>query len=121
MEKELSSAELYKKDRSKFYERERNVDSVERKRLGDYERFEANSAKITIFRGLGETHISEDYGTKKLRFPGCDEIEVDHFLTQDTIIPTPMTSDEEAQRNEEIFQILDRRSREDLKNAYVLR
>lgn len=120
MENELSSAELYCKDRGKFFEREGNIDSAGRKRLGDYERFEANGAKITILRKLGETYIHEDYGQERLRFPGGYEIEVDHFLTSDRIIPTPMTHEEEAQRNKEISQILDKISRDYFRTAYVL-
>src|SRR3989344_3714046 len=111
---------IYKKDRDEFFERERNIDSAERKGLGDYERFEVGGGEIIISRHLGETHTSENYGQEKLRFPGCGEIEVDNFSTRDTIISTPMTHEEEAQRNEEIFQILDRRARENLEHAYIL-
>ena len=118
MEKELSSAELYKKDRGEFWKREHNITPEERKRIGDYERFEVQGIKVTIYRSLGETSIYEDYGMEKIRFPGFGEIEVDNPLTGHTILSTPMTPEEEKQRNEERFQILDRIVKEDLKNGH---
>jgi len=121
MERELSSAELYRKDRSEFFRREKNMNTEERKRIGECERFEVNGVTVTINRSLGETSIYEDSGTRKIRLPGYGEVEVDDSSSCASIISTPMTPKEEKIRNEEIFQIMDRRAREDLENAYILR
>lgn len=121
MDRELSSAELYRKNRSEFFQREENVNTKERKRIGVYERFEVNGVTVTILRSLGETNIYENHGMRKMRLPGYGEVEVDSPLSGGKIISTPMTPEEEKRRDDEIFQILDRRAKEDLKNAYILR
>ena len=54
---------------------------------------------------------------KKSKYPLYLEIEVDHPHNGTSVFPTQTTKEED----EEIFEILDRRARENLWHAYVLR